>query len=227
MFQLDNAIENWKSGLLSNQNLTDSNVDELQGHLRDEIDNLMLAGLNEEEAFMVSSHRMGDQQAVGAEFAKVNPSLAWRRRAFWMFLGIQVSMLVSGIASLCETASSALLTWFNVDAAISGVVSALIHIGVFVVILVGVISGLNLFARTMRRKLSVSMTLILCMLSIILLKAGSYALRVIQVHYVASETFGKMAMASAYVNFAWAILWPMIVITMLFVLWPSRPLRVR
>ncbi|MHC5179262.1 MAG: permease prefix domain 1-containing protein, partial [Planctomycetota bacterium] len=110
MFELEQAIKNWRNGLLQNQNVLESDANELESHLRDEVDSLMLAGLNAEEAFMVSSHRIGDEEAVGQEFAKVNPSLAWRRRAFWMFFGILASMLVGGISGICSTASVALLT---------------------------------------------------------------------------------------------------------------------
>ncbi len=227
MFQLDTAITNWRNSLLSNQNITDGNADELESHLRDEIDSLMLSGLTEEEGFMISTHRIGDHREVGQEFAKVNPSLAWRRRAFWMFFGILVSMLVSGIASLCSNGSAVLLTWLNVDAYISGVASVAVYIGVFMMIMFSVIFGLSVFTKAMKNRLSVSMTLILCMLSIVILKAAAIAFNVLRVRLLDIETVGKMALASSYINMAWSVLWPAIVGVMLFVLWSSRPQRVR
>ena len=116
MFELNQAIQNWRNNLLQNQTVTDEDVEELGGHLRDEIDSLVLTGLDDEEAFMVAAHRMGDGQTIGQEFAKVNPSLAWRRRAFWMLFGILMAMLVSGIAGVCSKSSAALLAWFNINA---------------------------------------------------------------------------------------------------------------
>ena len=67
MFELDNAIKNWRSGLLQNQNILESDADELENHVRDEVDSLMLAGLNAEEAFIVSTHRIGDQKTIDHE----------------------------------------------------------------------------------------------------------------------------------------------------------------
>ena len=119
----------------------------------------MLAGLNAEEAFIVSTHRIGDQKTIDHEFAKVNPGVAWRRRAFWMFFGILVSMLVGGIAGICSTACAALMTWLNVNAYFSSVMASLVSIGVFVVILFIAVFGLSLFAKTLKGKLSVSIVL--------------------------------------------------------------------
>ncbi|MHC4552432.1 MAG: permease prefix domain 1-containing protein [Planctomycetota bacterium] len=227
MFQLDTAITNWRNTLLANQNITDSDVDELESHLRDEVDSLMLSGLSDEEAFMISAHRIGDQQAVGAEFAKVNPSLAWRRRAFWMFFGILISMVVGGIASVCSKGSAALLTWLNVNAYGSGITGVVIHIGVFVVLLFGVIFGLGLFTKGIKSKLSMSMVLVCCIIAIFILKAASFAINILVMQVFGMETFGQLTLGSRYGVFAWAVLWPLIVVTMLFVLWSSRPQRVR
>ena len=226
MFQLDNAIENWRNGLLQNQSMQDSDIDELESHLRDEVDSLMLGGFSDEEAFMVSAHRMGDHQAVGQEFAKVNPSLAWRRRAFWMFFGILVSMLVTGVASVCSSGSAALLIWLDINGYISGA-SGGIHVGVFAVILFSVVFGLSLFTKAMKRNLSVTTTLIVSVLSIFILKAIAIVFDVIGVRFLGVEAFGEIALARSYANLAWSILWPLIVVMMLFKFWSSRPQRVR
>jgi hypothetical protein len=191
------------------------------------VDSLILAGLNVEEAFMVSSHRIGDNESVGQEFAKVNPKVAWRRRAFWMFFGILVSMLVSGIAGICSTASATLMTWLNVDAYFSGVLTSLVNIGVFVVILFTVVFGLSLFSRALKGKLSVSMALILCVISIFVLKGLSIGFNIIRFRFLDPETIGKIALASNYTQLAWAILWPIILVALLFMLWSSRPQKVR
>ncbi|MHC4856173.1 MAG: hypothetical protein ACYS72_07190, partial [Planctomycetota bacterium] len=220
MFELEKAIQNWRSGLLQSQNVLESDADELENHVRDEVDSLILAGLSAEEAFMVSSHRIGDNEAVGQEFAKVNPGMAWRRRAFWMFFGILVSILVGGIATLCSQGSAALLVWLNVSAYGSGIASILIHIGVFMALLFAVIFGLSLFAKSVKSKFSMSMALVFCIISI-------FAITALEVNIFGMETFGQLVLASRYGIVTWNILWPIILVALLFVLWPSRPQRVR
>ena len=73
MFELEEAIVNWRSGLLQNQSMLESDADELESNVREEVDSLMLAGLNAQEAFMVSSHLIGDNKAVDQE-SPANPS---------------------------------------------------------------------------------------------------------------------------------------------------------
>lgn len=225
MFQLKEAIQHWRSNLLQNQTVTDTDVEELESHLRDEIDSLVLTGLNEEEAFMVASHRMGDSRTIGYEFAKVNPSLAWRRRAFWMLFGILLSMLVHGVSWGCSRACSALLAWMNINPYISGVTSVLVHIGIFVVLLFGIIFGMSLWEKTIKGRGSVSKILILCMVLIFLLRGASIAFEIVGVKLMGAETIGKMALASSYTSLAWSVLWPVIVVVMLIMLWSSRPQR--
>ena len=227
MFELDNAIKNWRSGLLQNQNILESDADELENHVRDEVDSLMLAGLNAEEAFIVSTHRIGDQKTIDHEFAKVNPRVAWRRRAFWMFFGILVSMLVGGIAGICSTACAALMTWLNVNAYFSSVMASLVSIGVFFVILFIAVFGLSLFAKTLKGKLSVSIVLVLCVISIFIMKGLSIGFNIIRFRFLDAETIGEIALATAITNYAWAILWPIILGVLLFMLWSSRPQKVR
>ena len=226
MFELEKAIKNWRCSLLQNQNLLESDVDELESHLRDEVDSLMLAGLSVEEAFMISTHRIGDSEVVGQEFTKVNPSLAWRRRVFWMFLGVLVSMVISGIANVCSQGSAALLTWLKGDAYGASIASILIHIGVFLFFFFTVIFGLGLFAKSIKSKLTMTMVLVFCIIAICLLKAGSFAINVLQANLLGLETFKQLTLASRYATLGWNILWPLIVVVMLFTLWSSRPQRV-
>lgn len=40
MFQLDKSLEDWKGKLINSNTMTESDVDELESHLLDEIDEL-------------------------------------------------------------------------------------------------------------------------------------------------------------------------------------------
>ena len=51
MFDLEEAIKNWRKGLNANEALEDGDKEELESHLRDKIEFLVLQGSSEKEAF--------------------------------------------------------------------------------------------------------------------------------------------------------------------------------
>jgi hypothetical protein len=171
MFELDSAITNWRNSLLVNQNITDNNVDELESHLRDEVDSLMLSGLSNEEAFMISTHRIGDQQTIDQEFAKVNTTEIWRQRVFWMLSGVFVFMVIDSLSLFLHGLSIMVLAWLKIAPSINGIVSSSIHVLVFigaVFILVGCLA--NLSSKIHRRYRTLGNVLWQCLLAIFLLK---------------------------------------------------------
>ena len=54
-------------------------LEELESHLRDSIDDLTARGVTTEEAFLLSVRRMGDTDALSDEFAKVSTENLWRQ----------------------------------------------------------------------------------------------------------------------------------------------------
>ena len=72
MFDLKTAISNWRKDLAHNESLSPTDIDEMQNHLSDEINNLTEMTLSEEEAFLIATRRLGDSTSIAAEFAKVN-----------------------------------------------------------------------------------------------------------------------------------------------------------
>jgi hypothetical protein len=88
MFDLNEQIEEWRTSLLEKQTLGKSDIDELETHLREEIEQLTVAKLSEEESFCVAAHRLGDTSALAGEFEKVNTSTIYRTRFFWCGVGI-------------------------------------------------------------------------------------------------------------------------------------------
>jgi hypothetical protein len=83
MFDLKNEINKWRRALSETQMCNRSDLDELESHLKDEMDQLRSQGLSEEEAFLVGTHRLGQPDALAGEFAKVNESLWLRTKCFW------------------------------------------------------------------------------------------------------------------------------------------------
>ncbi|MBC8356742.1 MAG: hypothetical protein H8E66_32605 [Planctomycetes bacterium] len=87
MFDLEQAITDWKSGFENVESMTGEHLQELEAHLRDNILNLTDSGLSEDEAFLVATKRLGHPVALEQEYAKVNGSLIWRKRVLWMLCG--------------------------------------------------------------------------------------------------------------------------------------------
>ena len=84
MFNMNEQIKVWRSDLARQQTLEKSDIDELENHLREEIERLTASELTDEEAFLVAAHRLGQSGNLSEEFAKVNTSILWRKRLFWV-----------------------------------------------------------------------------------------------------------------------------------------------
>lgn len=99
MFDLNEQIEEWRCALAQSEAVDKSDIDELESHLREEIERLISLKLSDEEAFWVAIHRVGDTGALAGEFAKVNWPGMLRKRVFWMVAGVLAYLLASYLAS--------------------------------------------------------------------------------------------------------------------------------
>jgi Cytochrome C assembly protein len=70
MFDLNQQIDLWKRALRANATCSKDELEELESHLREQIEAMIAAGLSQEEAFAKSISRLGDPHAVCREFAK-------------------------------------------------------------------------------------------------------------------------------------------------------------
>ena len=81
--QPDQAVEEqiarWRDWLRRRPAVRPSDVDELEGHLRDQIAALVAAGLAGDEAFLVAVKRMGSLDAVSREFAREHSDRLWKQ----------------------------------------------------------------------------------------------------------------------------------------------------
>ena len=80
MRDLERQIREWRRSMAQTSKHRPEALDELETHLREEIDRLMRAGTAAEEAFKLAASRLGSPDAVSAEFQK----LEQLRRAKWM-----------------------------------------------------------------------------------------------------------------------------------------------
>jgi len=100
MFDLNKQIKIWRSGLAQQQTLEKSDIDELENHLREEIERLAASELSEQEAFIVAAHRLGRSDSLSEEFAKINSSVLWRKRVFRVVAIIFAWIIISYIGQV-------------------------------------------------------------------------------------------------------------------------------
>ncbi len=84
---LERDIEAWRDGLDATGSFTTGDLDELESHLRDEIEALGEVGITGADAFSFARDRLGDTAALGSEFARANPAVVWRAPLLWIATG--------------------------------------------------------------------------------------------------------------------------------------------
>ena len=76
---LEQQIAQWREYLRRRQAFHGSDIEELEGHLRDQLTALTEAGLTGEEAFLVAVKRMGSLDALSLEFARAHSERLWKQ----------------------------------------------------------------------------------------------------------------------------------------------------
>ena len=76
---LEEQIAQWRTYLRRRKALHGPDVEELEGHLRDQLAALTEAGLAGDEAFLVAVKRMGSLDALSREFARAHSERLWKQ----------------------------------------------------------------------------------------------------------------------------------------------------
>jgi hypothetical protein len=76
---LEDQIAQWRAYVRRRPALHGADVEELEGHLRDQLAALTDAGLAGEEAFLVAVKRMGSLDALSREFARAHSERLWKQ----------------------------------------------------------------------------------------------------------------------------------------------------
>ena len=79
MEQLELEIAEWRAYIGQDPALIGRDVEELETHLRDQIADLITAGLAPDEAFLVSVKRIGKLDELSREFASEQSGRLWRQ----------------------------------------------------------------------------------------------------------------------------------------------------
>jgi Clp amino terminal domain, pathogenicity island component len=92
MFNLEQAIAEWRRQMMAAGITGPESLDELEGHLRDDIEQRMRSGSSELDAFESAVQQIGQPTALESEFAKVRatkwPRLQRLKDALLRFLGV-------------------------------------------------------------------------------------------------------------------------------------------
>jgi len=76
---LEDQIAEWRAYLRRRKAVHSPDVEELEGHLRDQVAALTEAGLAGDEAFLVAVKRMGSLDALSREFARAHSERLWKQ----------------------------------------------------------------------------------------------------------------------------------------------------
>lgn len=106
--QLEQQIAAWREYVERPDAISGRDVDELEDHLRDQIDRLAASGLAPDEAFLVAVKRMGGLDDLSREFAREHSERLWkqlviaepepvatRSRALLLAIGLAVAAAVA------------------------------------------------------------------------------------------------------------------------------------
>jgi hypothetical protein len=225
MFTVEQAVENWKNDLRQKQTLMETDIEELESHLREEMERLTPLGLTEEEAFVIAARRIGDTTQMAAEFAKVNTAAIWKTRFLWMVVGVLILRILSSCANFLSTAGVFLghqfagISWLTAGI-LSVAVQTMILLVLFYIFYVMAVKT-SLFHQIRKRSAVITMVVVF-VLSSLLGASSSFFCQVFLARYCGVEQMGQFAVGSSYSSVATAILWPILWIVILLWLMPKK-----
>ncbi|MDO5979078.1 hypothetical protein [Flavivirga spongiicola] len=125
-FNLENNIQQWKSSLTKKNNLTKSNIIELENHLSDLIDDLESKGLNKEESFIIARKRIGKTDDICLEFDKVNNDFSFINKSLPYLKGALICIAFIILSKLFLIITLLLSQKLSIDETTFSIISILI-----------------------------------------------------------------------------------------------------
>jgi len=225
MSRLEDDVENWKQQLLQHQTMTASDIDELQIHLLEEMDNLIVTGLNQEEAFLIASRRIGNPKDISCEFAKINNVVIWKNRFFWMIIGILILQIFSSCANFLARGGALigcqLVGWNPLN---TGIISAVIQITVilclFIAFYIAVVQ-MSMFRKIPKKSL-IGIIIAVTALNFLLNHAAGIGFNVLIAKLYSAEQLGQFALGCSYSAMGLSVLWPVVWLLLLLWLLPGK-----
>lgn len=102
MFNLEKSIAEWRKQMLAAGIKTPVPLDELEIHLREEIEREVKSGLNEQNAFEISVQRIGKPQTLKSEFKKIERKFMKTMKIVGGIVGVMIgaALMVPGSIEL-------------------------------------------------------------------------------------------------------------------------------
>ena len=220
MFDLNHEITEWKQSLGQSETVTRPDLDELESHLRDQIDHLSMSGLSIEEALLVARHRIGDTKRLSGEFAKVNGSAIFRRRLQWMLIGVLAYLLIFDLSHLASLAGTLAAFGIGFHGSASGWIGQgaqflSVLIGLVVVLVVLRIPGMSRLTASVGGGIGLGLIVIVGSL---LLIAARILLPILTIRFVSAQDYGQSAVVQSLSALVYSGIIPILVVTLLVLL---------
>ncbi len=212
MFDVEKQIEQWRAGLAGSELLDDSTVNELESHLREEMEHLKTSGLSDEEGFLVARRRLGDTTTLEDEFAKVNPHRHFANRLSWMAIGVLGYFLILHLSLWATNAAAAIGYMFGLRNPYLAVLACAMQVAAFAAI--GALAWWRLASRsasrTTARKTPISVRVsILAACAIVALWWGDDLLFHFSLaRMVPIQDYAQFAQARGWASLGWGLLMP-------------------
>lgn len=185
-FSLEDSLNLWKKELAKSSVMTTENIEELESHLRDEMDELTLTGLSLEEAFIIAKKRIGSANTLTREFYKVNRKYHLKSKLMPYLQGILLLLVFQSAQNIIQSVSALVGSYFDMSAYYISYISP----GIELLLLV---SGLLFFFRGNKyKKLSILKSTPLLISFVLLIKISEFALGVNASRLVNPRTFGLL-----------------------------------
>jgi cation transport ATPase len=173
MFDLEQSIADWRQQMLATGIKFPVPLEELEIHLREEIERQMKSGLDEQKAFEISVQQIGQANLLKTEFKKAGGFIGWLGEnksarinrilgALWLaYCSSMLWMLLLVAASISAGFHGPTFSW--VESVLSGILVALIGGYIF---LRGAIGSILLFRGNTRDRRMI------CLLALLILTTG-------------------------------------------------------
>ncbi|MCA9216831.1 MAG: hypothetical protein KDB27_27365 [Planctomycetales bacterium] len=209
MHNINELIADWRTRMANNDTFRVMDIDELEEHLRESVDELVQTGLALDEAFVVAERRLGSPNELGTEYAKTNGSYVWHHRVFWMTAGHLVAtvagVLITVVAQLAQTGGIAIGMNITAAAVVGPAVTVLCWSGAFWILwstACGHRTSLRRIVSGSQRLASVTFV-VFTLLAVAFAKVISLGSTAFLANNYGRDTYGRVAIVQTYFSLAW------------------------
>ena len=218
MFNLNEKISMWRRNLAQSETLAGSDIEELESHLREEIEQLIGLKLSDEEAFLIAAHRLGTTDSLATEYEKINRSMKFRRRLSLMIAGILAYL----IATYFATSASKGCIWLAATGGIRGYTLGFVGFISQILTLVAtfffgyLICKLILHRPGFRQQINRLKTRLILLLSLlvflIIVTISRIFFPFITVRNIGLQEYGHLVHSLTYSELLWSVLFPTLLV---------------